>query len=313
MASYLVRRLLVALLSLVGLSFLIFVLAAKARDPAPLLAGGLSPDGSPTPELIELVRKDLGLDRALPIRYGEWLGDAAAGDLGTSLYTGADVAGEIRRTFPATLRLALLAITMVVVFSLPLGIAGAMSHRRWPDQVLRLLSLTAASVPGFLLAYGLIFIFGVRLHLLPTGGMEQPESVVLPALTLALGPTALVSRLLRSSLLEVLGEEYIPTARAKGLPGRAVMVGHALGNASIPVVTVLGLVLGRMLEGAVIVEVIFAWPGVGRLTYDAIIRGDYPIVVGAVLFFGVIAMTLSLLVDLSYTGIDPRVRLGARA
>lgn len=318
MRSYLARRVVVALLSLLGLTMLVFVLASRGQDPAATLAGGGVQNeeltsGISQEEQLAAARERLGLDQPLPVRYGQWLSRAGRGDLGTSVFTGAKVTDEIRTRLPATVRLAVVAVALTVVLAVPLGVVGAAAHQRWPDQLLRLVALSAASVPGFFLAYLLIAVLAVRLHLLPVAGMEGLGSIVLPALTLAVGPAALVSRLLRSSLIEVLGEDYIRTARAKGMADLAVVMGHGLRNATIPVMTVLGGLLGRLLEGAVIVEVIFAWPGIGRLAYDAIVRGDFPVIQGTVLVAGGMIMAINLLVDLSYTRVDPRVRLGTRS
>lgn len=317
MRSYLLRRLVVALLSLLGLTLLVFLLAARGQDPAALLAGGgvsneevtsqISPE-----EQLAAARERLGLDRPLPVRYGQWLGQALRGDLGTSVITGADVADEIRTRIGATLRLSVVALVLTVLLAVPLGLAGAAAHRRWPDTALRLVALGGASVPGFFLAYLLIALFAVQLHLLPVAGMAGPSSILLPALALAIGPAALVSRLLRSSLIEVMGEEYMRTAQAKGLAHLSVVKAHGLRNATIPVLTVLGSLLGGLLEGAVIVEVVFAWPGIGQLAYDAIVRGDFPLIQGTVLVAGTMILVVNLLVDLSYSRVDPRVRLGAR-
>ena len=310
MGPYVTRRLLVAVPTLVVLSVLTFGLTASAGDPAVLLARRLAVGGDPTPEQIERVRHELGMDRPLPVRYVSWLGDAAQGDLGVSLFSGRDVWDEVRSRVPATMALAGAAMVLIVCLSVPLGVAGALLHRRWPDHVLRVLALAGASVPGFFLGYVLIQLFAVHLGMFPVAGLHGLPSLVLPALALAVAPTALVSRLLRSSLLEVLGEEYIRTARAKGLAWVSVVLDHAFRNATLPATTVLGSVFARLLEGAVIIETIFAWPGVGRLAFDAITRLDYPVIQGTVLLAGMTVVVVNLVVDLSYSVLDPRVRLG---
>ncbi|MGQ0743250.1 MAG: ABC transporter permease [Acidimicrobiales bacterium] len=313
MGSYLARRLMAAGPTLGALSFVIFLLGAVAGDPSERLASaGLEPGEVPTQTQIEAVRHELGLDRPLGVRYVEWAGQAVQGDLGRSLFTQNDVVTEVVKALPATLRLTVAAMLAIVVLSLPLGLVAALTHRRWPDSVLRLLALAGASTPGFFLAYALVLAFAVKLNWLPVVGMGGIRHVILPALTLALGPAALVSRLLRSSTIEVLGEGFIGTARAKGLATSTVLVGHALRNAAIPVLTVLGSVMARLLEGAVIVEIIFAWPGIGKLTFDAVTSADYPMVQGTVLFAGVVFILANLFVDLSYGVSDPRIRLGTR-
>lgn len=313
MGGYVARRLLQAMPTLLGLSLLIFGLGSLTGDPAQQLAANTAPDGAATAEQIAAIRQELGLDRPLPLRYASWLRQALGGDLGQSLFTSRSVVGEVARAFPPTLLLAGTALVLIIGLGVPAGATGALFHRRTGDQVLRLLVLTGASMPAFFLAYLLIDVFAVRLHLLPVAGLAGPRSVVLPALALAIAPAAMVSRLVRASLLEVLGEDYMRTARAKGLGAVPVLVGHGLQNAALPVVTVLGSTLGRLLEGAVVVEVVFSWPGMGLLTYNAIVTYDYPVVVGTVLLAGALYVVLNLAVDLSYGLIDPRVRVGASA
>lgn len=309
MGRYVARRLLIAVPTLFGLSLLVFVLATAVGDPSEALATSGSGEAQPTPEQIAAVRHELGLDRPVLVRYGEWLGGAVQGDFGESFFGGRNVAHEIRKAAPVSALLAVTALLMIVVLAIPAGAIGALFHRRWGDQVTRGGALLAAAVPGFFLAYILVHLFAVKWRLFPVAGLAGPRSVVLPAITLAVGPAAMVSRLLRASLLETFGENYIRTARAKGLAALPVMVNHAIRNAGLPVITVLASVFGRMLEGAVIVEVVFAWRGLGRLTYEAVTSFDYPIVVSTVLVGGAIFLVLSLLVDIVYVAVDPRVRL----
>jgi peptide/nickel transport system permease protein len=311
--GYVVRRIVQAVPTLLGLSLLVFGLSAFAGSPAAQLAAQGSPDGEASAEAIAAINQELGLDRPLPVRYGRWLSDALQGDLGTSLFTNRTVASEVLRGLPATVVLAGTSLALIVVLAVPVGVAGALFHRRWEDQVVRVVALAGASVPAFSLAYVLVDVFAVRLQLLPVAGFHGPASVVLPALALAVGPAAMVSRLLRAALLDVLGENYMLTAKAKGLAALPTMVRHGVRNAALPVLTVLGGTLGRMLEGAVIIEVVFAWPGIGLLTYNGIIAHDYPVVVGTVLFGGGVFVLLNLAVDLSYALVDPRVRVGAQA
>lgn len=313
MGGYVARRLLLAVPTLLGLSMLVFALGGLAGDPSGDLAARANPEVDVSAEQLAEARRNLGLDRPLPLRYGTWLGKALHGDLGRSLFTSRSVSGEIREAFPTTVLLAVTALLLIVLLAVPMGVAGALFHQRWGDQLVRILALAGASIPGFFLAYLLVHVFAVRLHLLPVAGLTGFRSVVLPAFTLAVAPAAMVSRLLRASLLDVVGEEYIRTARAKGLAAVPVMLNHAVRNAALPVLTVLGSVFGRMLEGAVIIEVVFSWPGIGQLTYTAIRSYDYPVVVGTVLFGGAVFMLLNLLVDVSYGLVDPRVRLGASA
>lgn len=312
MGGYIARRTLLTIPTLLGLSFLIFALASLAPgDPAYRRAARFAVGGDPTPEDVTMARHELRLDRPFLVQYRSWLAGALHADFGES-FRGSRVWDEVRRAIPATFQLAASAFLFTLVLGIPLGVAAALLDGRWPDHVVRAASLISASIPGFFLAYVLVAVFAVHLDLLPVAGREGPASIVLPALVLAAGPTALVSRLLRSSLLEVLSEGYIATARAKGLGGTEAAISHGLPNAAIPVVTVLGGVLANLLEGAVVAEVIFAWPGLGWLAYNAITENDYPVVQATVVFAGFVFVTMNLLVDISYSIIDPRVRLGGK-
>lgn len=312
MTAYVVRRLLLVPPTLLALSLLVFVLAALAPgDPAEQYARRTHPGGDVTPADIADARHQLGLDRPFAVRYASWAEGALHGDFGTSFSRQTPVSAEIRRRVGATAELAVVALALSVLLAIPLGVAAALLHRTWLDHFLRITSLTGASIPGFFLAYLLIALFAVRLHLLPVAGSEDPSGLLLPALVLAIGPAAAVARLLRASVLEVLTEDYVRTARAKGLSRPRAVVRHALPNAAIPVVTVLGSVLGHLLAGAVIVEVIFAWPGLGRLLVEAVFERDYPMIAGLVVLSGLLFLMVNLAVDLSYGLIDPRVRLQA--
>ncbi|MCA1691833.1 MAG: ABC transporter permease, partial [Actinobacteria bacterium] len=259
MGQYVSRRLLTALPTLLGLSFLIFVLVSAAPgNPAEELARRRTQEA--TQADIDRARQELNLDRPLLTQYGLWLKGAVTGDLGESFSRREPVADIIAERVPATIQLSVAALALIAVLSLPLGMAAAVFHRRWPDQLLRLGALIGASIPNFFFAYLLIIFLVTRLGLLPIAGRDGLSSVVMPAIVLAVLPTAVVSRLLRSSLLEVMGEDYMRTARSKGVGGLATLVSHGLRNAAIPVITYLGTVLGTFLEGVVIVEFIFAWP-----------------------------------------------------
>ena len=313
MGGYAVRRLLIAIPALLGLSFLIFTLVSNTPgDPAAELARRRDSRNEVSQAQIEQVRHEIGLDRRFFTQYVDWLKGAVHGDLGQSFVRQTSVTHEIAQRVPASAELAGAAFVIILLLSVPLGVAAAMLHRHWADHVLRLLSLLGASVPGFFLAYLLIILFATRLGLLPVAGRQGFSSVLLPAFTLAVGPTAVVSRLLRSSLLEVFGEEYMRSARGKGLSWLVVVLRHGLPNAAVPVVTYLGTVLGALLEGVVITEVIFAWPGLGQLTVQSITGRDYPMIQGIVLFAGLVYIVMNLLVDLSYRLLDPRLRLEIR-
>ncbi|MFN2504877.1 MAG: ABC transporter permease [Acidimicrobiales bacterium] len=309
MGQYVSRRLLTALPTLLGLSFLIFVLVSAAPgNPAEELARRRTQEA--TQADIDRARQELNLDRPLLTQYGLWLKGAVTGDLGESFSRRQPVADIIAERLPATIQLSAAALALIAVLSLPLGMAAAVFHRRWPDQLLRLGALIGASIPNFFFAYLMIIFLVTRLGLLPIAGRDGLSSVVMPAIALAVLPTAVVSRLLRSSLLEVMGEDYMRTARSKGVGGLATLVSHGLRNAAIPVITYLGTVLGTFLEGVVIVEFIFAWPGLGQLTSEAIFQRDYPMIQAVVLLAGTTFVVINLLVDIAYRMLDPRIRLG---
>ena len=311
MGRYVIRRLLVAIPTLVALSFLIFTLVSAAPgDPAEELAHRLAGGGvEPSAADIARARVELGLDQPFLVQYGEWLKGFVTGDLGLSFSNKRPVSQVIGERVGATAELASAGFALIVLLSVPLGTAAAVYYRRWPDQLLRVVALFGASMPSFFFAYLLIIWLVTNARLLPVGGRSGFDSLIMPAVALAVLPTAIVSRLLRSSLLEVLGEDYMRTARSKGLSGTTVIVRHALRNAAIPVVTYLGTVLGYLLEGVIIVEFIFAWPGLGSLMYEAISQRDYPMIQAMVLLAGATYIVINLVVDVSYGLLDPRVRL----
>lgn len=313
MARYLARRLLTAVPTLIGLSFLIFTLVSNAPgDPAEELAIRRAGSQVATPADIRSAREELRLDRPFFVQYGLWLRGALTGDLGPSFSKKRPVAAELADRFGATVELALAAFLLIVLMALPLGVTAAMLHRHWSDGLLRFAALLGASVPSFFLGYLLIIELATRLRLLPVAGRQGLASLVMPAIVLAAIPTAVVSRLLRASLLEVFTEDYMRTARSKGLGSLRLVLGHGLRNAGIPVVTYLGTVLGNLLEGVVITEVVFAWPGLGRLTVEAISQRDYPMIQAIVLLGGTAYLLANLAVDVAYRFLDPRVRLEAR-
>lgn len=313
MASYVGRRLLVAVPTLLALSFLIFTLVSAAPgDPAEELARRLAGSEQPRPEDIESARHELNLDRPFFAQYGLWLKGFVTGDLGLSFTTKRPVLEVIGERVRPTAELAFAALALILLAAVPLGTLAAIFHRRWPDQLLRVGALIGASMPGFFFAYLLIIAFVTRARLLPVGGRTGLESMIMPALVLAVLPTAVVSRLLRSSLLDVFGEDYIRTARGKGLAEHVVVLRHALRNAAIPVVTYLGTVLGYLLEGVIISEFIFSWPGLGALMFEAISQRDYPMIQAMVLLSGAAYILINLVVDVSYVALDPRIRLEGR-
>jgi ABC-type dipeptide/oligopeptide/nickel transport system permease component len=309
--GYVLRRILQTVPVLLGVSLLAFaVMHVVPGDPVRLIAG---PDA---PESVVLrIRTELGLDRPLYEQYASFLGRALRGDLGRSLRSRAPVVDEIVARFPATLELTTASMLIAVVAGVPLGLIAAVSRSTWVDYLAMLTSLSTLSMPVFWLAIVAIWLFSLQLGWLPVSGRAGPpwqwdgfRHLVLPAVTLATTSLAITSRLTRSGMLEVLGREYVTTAWAKGLPPLGVVGKHALKNALIPVVTVVGLQYGFLLGGAVVTETIFAWPGVGRLAMTAILQRDYPVVQGCVLLVAVLFVLVNLLVDLLYGWLDPRIR-----
>ncbi len=265
----------------------------------------------------ETLRRELGLDRPIPVQYAAWMGRLLRGDLGRSIRTGEPVIENVGHRIRPSLELALLAMTVSLLIAFPVAIACAIRHNRGVDRLGTTFALFGICMPNFLLALLLIFVFGVTLRWLPISGYVDPleegwgglRTLVLPAVTLGLALAAVITRTLRSSMLEALGEDYVRTARAKGLSEWVVIRGHVLRNALIPVVTVLGLQLGTLIGGAVITEYVFALPGVGRLVVDAVFARDYPLVQGVILLIAVGFILSNLLVDILYGWIDPRIRV----
>ncbi|HET7079294.1 MAG TPA: nickel ABC transporter permease [Chloroflexia bacterium] len=311
MSRYVLQRVLLLVPVWLGITLLAFGLGhLTPGDPARRIAEKQL-DGPATVEQVEQARREHGLADPLPVQYVRWVGQAVQGDLGQSFNTGGPVLRELSDRFPATLQLAICAMLVGLGLALPLGVLAAVYRGSVLDQVSRLAALAGASLPGFWLGYLLMLLFAVHLHLLPVAGRGDWRYLILPAVTLGFGLAAPLTRLSRSSLLEALGEDYIQTARAKGLRQRTVVLQHALRNALIPVVTVAGMSFGHLLGGAVIIETVFAWPGVGKLLVDSILARDYPLIQGYVLFMGTVFVLINLGVDLLYVWIDPRIRLVA--
>lgn len=308
MGRYVVRRLGYLLPLWLALSVVAFAVGSLtpgdvARD---ILRQRL--DHPPSSEELEVFRAELGLDEPLYVRYADWLTDAVAGDLGVSIWSGQDVTGLLLQSLPTTTYLALLAFLFAVVIGIPLGVLAALRPGGVVDQSCRVLALSGASLPSYWIGYVLITIFAVWLGFLPSQGAQGPTHFVLPAVTLALGPAGMLLRLTRVSMLEVLGEEFLLAGRSRGL-SRGVLVRQAIRVAMNPVLTSAGLIVGFLLAGAVIVETVFAMPGVGRTLVDAANHRDVPIIQGFVLYVGTLVIVVNLAVDLLYVALDPRVRL----
>lgn len=312
MSRYVAERVAWLLVSLVTLTFITFGLGVLAPgDPAEVVLERRL-NQAPPMEQVKVQRRVMGLDRPLATQYLRWLSSAAKGDLGRSWLKGLRVSDALRERIPRTAALAAAAAAISILIGVPTGVLAAV-HRNSPiDHACRTLALVGASVPSYFAAYVLILIFAVWFRALPVFGFGSAANLVLPAVTLALGPAAVLARLTRSTVLDVLGEDYIRTARAKGVGQLSVLVAHALRNATVPLLTVMGLSLGHLLGGSLIVEWVFAWPGMGELAISAIHDRDYPLIQGFVLFAGAVYVVVNFTVDLSYAWLDPRIRVGGR-
>lgn len=278
-------------------------------DPAVLMAERRFGEGV-SQETIEEVRGEMGLNEPISLQYGLWVTRALKGDLGYSFRTREPVWKEITRRFWATGELAISAVIISLFIALPVGILSALWQYSFFDSMSMLWALLGVSMPNFWLGLLLIMFFSLELGIFPVFGRGDLSHLVLPSITLGTGMAALTTRLIRSSILEVLKQDYVKGARSKGLNERVIMVKHVLKNALIPVVTIVGLQFGALMEGAVVVEVIFAWPGMGRLLYESILARDFPVIQGCVLMIAILYVLVNLLVDISYAWLDPRIRYG---
>ena len=330
--QYAIKRFLTIVPVLVGVSLIVFgFIHLIPGDPAVTMLGERA-----TPERVAEIRTQLGLDRPLYVQYLIYVGKIVRGDLGASILRGDPVLHDLAKRFPATVELALSAITVAVLIGVPMGIVAAVWRNSLFDALSRLIALTGVSMPIFWLGLMLAWVFGVVLGLLPTGFRlntsvtivpvtnlflvdsllagdgeafaAAARHLVLPAVALSTIPMAVIARMTRASLLEILSQDYIRTAESKGLPQRAVILRHAMRNALLPVMTVTGLQIGRFLAGAILTETIFSWPGIGLWIFEAIQARDYPIVQGATLFIATIFVLVNLLTDLLYAVVDPRIR-----
>ena len=257
------------------------------------------------------IRAELGLDQSLPQQFISYVIKLAHGDFGRSIHTHQEIAQLLSERIPATAMLALLALCIAIAIGLPLGILAALNAGKWPDSLATLSSLTFSAMPHFWLGPLLMLVFALWLGWLPVSGMESGASIILPALTLGLGLAAILTRMTRASLLEVLSEDFVRTARAKGLPEQQVILRHALRAALLPIITVLGLQLGGLLAGTVITETVFGWDGLGRLLVESIEKRDYPVTQACVLVIALTYVVINMITDMLYAHIDPRVRFAA--
>ena len=314
MRAYIMWRLLTLPALLCGISIISFTLLNLAPgDPAEILLRLQQPGTEPPREAVLALRHRLHLDDPLPVQYGRWLLLAMRGDFGVSYRSGKPIVKELWQRLPATLLLAGASLALAASIGIPLGIMAAVWRGSLLDGLSRLLALLGAVVPSYVLALLLVLLFAVKLGWLPAIGYGSPKHLILPTVALAGGVSAQLMRVTRASLLDVLTQDYVRTARAKGMHESVVIVGHALKNALLPVVTVLGISLGHLLGGAVIVETIFGWPGIGKHAVDAIFLRDYPVIQGFVLYMAMVFVLVNLAVDLTYRRLDPRLHFGQQS
>ncbi len=304
MHRYIIKRLIMLIPVLMGVAFIIFAIMSVAEgDPVYSVAG---PDA--TEEELDALREEMGLNGSLIERYFRYLGKLLRGNLGTSYISQMDVMKLYLQRLPNTLRLASLAMVVAIVMSVPLGIIAAVNQNSWKDTIAMILALIGLSMPNFWLGLLLMLLFSLKLGWFPSGGSEGALSVVLPAVTVGVGLAALLTRTTRSSMLDVLRQDYLRTARAKGVSERKVVMHHALRNALIPIITIFGVQFSNVLGGSVLAETVFAWPGVGRLVVDAIDQRDIPTVTGALIMTTMLVTIVNLLVDIVYAYVDPRIK-----
>lgn len=312
MLSYLIRRVLATIPVIGMVAFFVFsLLYLTPGDPAAVIAGDIA-----TVDDIERIREKLGLNEPFWTRFGTWAWAVLQGDLGISIFTNLPVTRLIAQRVEPTLSLAICTLIVAVLVAVPLGVIGAWKAGKFIDRLVMLFSVLGFSIPVFVLAYLLIYLFSIELDWLPVQGYTPIREgfwpwlshLILPSIALGTIYIALIARITRATMLDVLAQDYVRTAHAKGLAPNAVLMQHALKNAAVPIVTVIGIGIALLISGVVVTETVFAMPGIGRLTVDAIIRRDYPIIQGVILLFSVIYVVVNLLVDLSYRLFDPRIQ-----
>lgn len=302
--TYIIRRILATIPVLLGVSLLVFLmLHAIPGDPVRLIVGEYAPQ-----ETVDAITHKLGLDKPLHLQFLDFLSRVVRGDLGRSIITNRNISQEIANRFPLTFKIAVLAVLLQILIGLSLGIIAALNHRKLPDNIAMVGALLGVSTPSFWLALLLMLLFGVKLDLLPISGYYGWKSLIMPAVTLGLLTGARIARMTRSSVLEALNQDYVRTARAKGLREQVVIYKHVLKNALIPVVTLVGMSFGSLLGGAIITETVFALPGIAQLAINGINRRDFPMVQAVVLVTAVSFTLCNLLVDIIYSILDPRIR-----
>ena len=312
MVSYILRRVLstVPVMAIVAL-FVFSLLYIAPGDPAAVIAGDQA-----SPADVERIREGLGLDRPFLVQFGTWLWRILHGDLGTSIFTNLPVSALIAQRIEPTLSLMVLTLVLTILVAVPLGVVAAWKAGSWVDRTIMGFAVFAFSLPVFVVGYVLAYVFALQFDWLPVQGYTPLaegfwpwlQNLILPALALGCVYIALIARITRASMLEVLQQDYVRTARAKGLDQRSILFVHALKNAAVPIITVIGIGVALLIGGAVVTESVFAIPGLGRLTIDAILRRDYPVIQGIVLLFSFLYVLVNLMVDVTYTLVDPRIR-----
>jgi peptide/nickel transport system permease protein len=312
MLVYVLRRVIATIPVMAVVALFVFSLLYIAPgDPAAVIAGDQA-----SPADVERIRQSLGLDRPFLVRFGEWVWQILRGDLGTSIFTNLPVAQLIAQRFEPTLSLMVITICFAVAVAVPIGVLAAWKAGTWIDRTIMAFAVFGFSVPVFVIAYLLAYVFALELQWLPVQGYTPLadglwpwlQNLILPAIALGCVYIALIARITRAAMLEVLQQDYIRTARAKGIGQRGILFAHALKNAAVPIVTVIGIGIALLIGGAVVTESVFAIPGLGRLTVDAILRRDYPLIQGLVLLFSFVYVLVNLLIDILYTLLDPRIR-----
>lgn len=304
MHRYIIKRLFLMIPVIIGVSFLVFFIMDMAPGDAVDL---MAPEGA-TAEDLDAIRHELGLDQPVVIRYVKYMSGMLRGDMGVSYVSKTDVFDTYMEKLPATIKLSFASILVSVLLSVPLGIYSATKQGTLQDNISMVLAMIGLSMPNFWLGLLLIIAFSLKLHMFPSGGDETLSSIVLPALTIGTGLMATLTRTTRSSMLDVLKQEYLRTARAKGIPEKIVVMSHALRNALIPIITIIGTQLAGVLGGSVLTETVFAWPGVGRLIVDSLNMRDTPLVTGSIIMTTILLSIVLLLVDLLYAVVDPRIK-----
>ena len=304
MYSYVIKRILLMITVIIGVSFLVFFIMDMAPGDA---VDVLAPEGA-TAEDLEAIRHDLGLDKPVVVRYIDYMAGMLHGDLGVSYISKTDVFQTYVEKLPATIKLSFASILISVILSVPLGIYSATRQGTIQDNISMAFAMIGLAMPHFWLGLLLIIVFSLKLQWFPSGGDETLSSIVLPAITIGTGLMATLTRTTRSSMLDVLKQEYLRTARAKGIPEKVVVMSHALRNALIPIITIIGTQLAGVLGGSVLTETVFAWPGVGRLIVDSLNMRDTPLVTGSIIMTTILLSFVLLLVDLLYAAVDPRIK-----